>query len=362
MNRFSRVSAVLAGVIGASGCLSLALVACGTNPQGQGGDGGTTDAPPDRVIKADAPHHDAKADVVSHADAGDVHTTADTGTDAGVDSGVDAGHHDGGHDAGADTSAAAVAFPSQVAAAFCKRMSTCCVGDASTTLDTTACTADGVDTQSIPLTTLGLIISGLPSAGVEFDSAQATTCLDAIAALSCTTNTNTAVNAVATACAAAYTPKLVAGQTGCKSSFDCPSGYYCGPLSAPTSATHYLALPPAGGGTCTLIQSLGSPCVDTAYSTDCNYLGTQVDKAYCGPTDAGTTVCTTPSATDCSNSYYNEECVSGQCLDQVDGAVTCVTSVPFTIIFGNDECSPPANGGYVCAAGWQYTADAATCP
>jgi hypothetical protein len=279
----------------------------------------------------------------------------ETGTDAS-----EGGHHEGGHDGGdsgtdakdtgtdakdvgTDAPPPALDFPRQVAQAYCEQMASCCFPAMPSQFDVVGCVNDAIDLKDIPLTNLGIGMFALNSPNFTFDSSAAAKCIAGFATLSCTSNSNTVLQALEDQCSAAFIPKLTPGATGCESAFDCPLTTYCAPL---TLNSDFIAVPPAGGGTCTLLQTTGGTCVDTGYGTDCNYQGGQQGADYC---KLATNQCTTALANggDCSDELSNQECSSGQCVTTVSGTATCGTTVPFTVFYEVDQCANynKADGG-----------------
>jgi hypothetical protein len=350
MNNLTRVSAVVIGLFGATGAISVALVACGNDATGIV-DGGGPDAQGDGPAKNRDGGRDAARDArpdSTHPDGGVPDSTPDvtrpldatpeTSTDA-HDGGSDA--HDGGSDAhdGASDDAhdaqpgfdatAETDFITTLVNAYCTKMQSCCGVDGGA-FSIADCVMSQTDSYALPTTDIGLIFGATASPHHTFDAVQAQTCLTDLKALQCGANTAGALNNVSAACSAVYTGLLGQGDTGCRSSFDCASGTYCGPINSfgITSA--------ADGGTCLPLGSIGAPCVDQDYSSDCTYLGSGSPGAFCSASN----VCA-PSqltGTDCSNPGYAEQCVTQICTFDSTNAGTCAGSELFTQPAGTDFC------------------------
>jgi hypothetical protein len=220
-------------------------------------------------------------------------------------------------------------------------MSECCVGDASAKFEMTNCVNSNYDTFITPLLTIGPIIkAGIGSKQHTLNEANAAACLAGIEALACTTNPASTLDNLVTLCNSAFTPLATIANPSCESAFDCPSGTYCAPLALTSDFVPYVSAD-GGVGTCVALKTTGQPCADYSYSTDCNYQGAQVNALYCNPNAAGgTPLCEAPSPTGstCPNTDYNPECQSGQCVEAPDANVTCVTTVPFDLFYGANEC------------------------
>jgi hypothetical protein len=349
MRNLSAVSALLVGFLGAAG--AIAVVACGTTPNGIVPDSGGSDASPDRIV----PQPDGGKDV-SRPDV----TVIDTGTDTGIDSGVDSGH-DTGMDAGMDVGIdaprdsgkdvvlipdvgpdappPALTFPALVTKAYCERASLCCVGDASASFNAAKCESDALEDEYVPLTNLGFILNSLTSTKHTFNQANADACITALNALSCASNSAADLATVVSLCSSAYVPELASGAAGCESSFDCKPGTYCAPI---VPDPKFVPGPPDGGGTCLPLIAPNSTCADLDLSSDCTYAPGSVPTAFCADGDAGTPICQPAQAnsTDCTETYEYQECTSGQCQPSgTSGDYTCQGTAIFTVLYGNNVCA-----------------------
>jgi hypothetical protein len=360
MHKLTRVSAVLVGVLGASGVCSAALVACSNDTSGIIPDGGTdaasdrttppheTGPKPDVGPKPDA-GHDATQDVTHPPDvAPPIESSTDSGKDTGIDAPLDAPT-----DAHADVSAAAAAFPKSVVMAYCAKLGSCC-GEGPSAFSVSACVDSLYDSRSFVPSQLALILSGLQSTEHTFDPTQADKCTTEIGALGCGSTAATTWKQIAIDCAGAYAGELGTNATGCYSSFDCKAGNYCAPLD-PLGNT----IPPDGGGTCTALAGANGACVDIQNSSDCTYLGLGTPAQYCNnyptdggaPTDGGVCSPSFASGTACNFPGWAQECTSLQCLPTMDAGnffydYACTDSAGFTQIEGAPQCLlfPPDGG------------------
>jgi len=335
MRNLSAVSALLVGFLGAAGVLAVA--ACGNDSNGIVPDAGVAgDASPDRFVRPDGGTDGPRPDV----------TRRDTGTDTGHDSGQDAKQdaHDAAQDTATDTGTdaplppTALTLPGLIRKQYCTQASTCCVGSASATFNEAKCESDAVDDEYVPLTNLGLILNGLGSTHYAFSEAKAEACLGAIASLSCASNSATVLANVVTLCSSAYAPTLAGGAPGCQSSFDCETGY-CGPFTPDSKG---IPLPPTGGGTCSALLATGSTCNDIDLSSDCTYAPSSAPTAFCAGLDGGTpTVCQPAKANggDCSDTYEQQECLSGQCQPVGTTDYTCQAGGVFTVLYSYNVCA-----------------------
>jgi hypothetical protein len=365
MRNLSAVSALLVGFLGAAGAITVA--ACGNDSSGILADAG--DASPDRFVKQPDAGMDGPRPDVTMNDTG-TDTGVDTGTDTGVDTGVEAGHEagvkdtgtdsgvesgtDSGHDAAKDARDAAhdtsdagtdaplpptaLTLPGLIRKQYCTQVSTCCVGSASATFNEAKCESDAVEGEYVPLTNLDLILNGLASTHYTFSLANAEACLSAIAGLTCASNTAAVLASVVTTCSSAYAPTLAGGVTGCQSSFDCETGY-CAPFMPDSNG---IALPPAGGGTCSALLADNSPCADTVLSSDCTHAPSSAPTAFCAGLDGGTSPVCQPSKAiggNCIDTYEQQECLSGQCQPMGTTDYTCQAGGVFTVLYGSNLCA-----------------------
>jgi len=359
MNKLTRVSSVLIGVLGVGGVCTLGPIACSSSATGLL-DGSVPETGADHVTVETGPRHDS-----GHVDAGhdatkdvtpDVITQHDTGTDA-HDGGTDA--HDGGtdaHDSGPDvhdaapevsidSSSSAATFPRTMVTAYCTKLSSCC-GETPSQFSIDACTKALYDAPSFVPSQLALILGGLNSTEHTFDSTQGAKCITEIESLGCGSSSATTWKKIAADCAAAYTGLLEASHPGCLSSFDCQPGNYCAPLDRAGNT-----VVPDGGGTCTPLAGTGGHCVDILNSSDCTYLGLGTPAQYCNnvindagqQTDGGVCTASLSSGTACNYPGYAQECTSLQCLPTVDAGFlvqdyACTDSAGFTQIEGVPQC------------------------
>jgi hypothetical protein len=190
------------------------------------------------------------------------------------DSGMVVFGGDGG-DAG-EAGAEALAFPGLLAAAICSQNAACCgtSGDAAA-FNWQACYADVLPT-GYEGSSVGA--SFFPSGTVAFDPAQAQACLNAVAAVDCTTNQFTGAQSatLSQACFGVYYGVLQPGAP-CNATVECAPGNYCSPFDAGVGAT---CVPLAGdGGACGVLGSN-----TTAAQTVCSYLGAGANGLGCHTT------------------------------------------------------------------------------
>lgn len=215
-------------------------------------------------------------------------------------------------------------------------MSACCVGDASADFNLAGCVSDNISGETVPMTQLAPLFAGLNSTNVTLDQSAAQDCINGFASLSCGNNSSGTLAMLSATCSSALVAGLAAGGTGCLSTFDCPSGTYCGPITALDA--NYVPQVAAGGGTCLALLGLGDTCADDGYSTDCDNHSSLTGGVYC----AANSMCESSktSGNDCSDTEQGQECDSGQCVyNTVTTDYDCQPTSPFEYYLDSNECS-----------------------
>jgi hypothetical protein len=229
-------------------------------------------------------------------------------------------------------------YPGLIIDAYCEALSICCAGQG--TYDQADCEETSIASEWVYYTNIGLLYAGLNSPNVTLDTATAQACITGMFNLGCGNNSASALVALAQQCSSALIPGLQAGQTGCQTSFDCPSGTYCGPiLSLDGDSIPQVSADPANNS-CLPLLAPGSACQDYAYSTECSSQGLPGGIEAClGNPMAGIPLTCQAALADGSSCGYadtGEQCASGVC----DGlSVTCDESTPMTGYGGSDACT-----------------------
>lgn len=304
----------LTGVLGVTVAWAVASTGCSSNGSGSGpgADSGTTDATTD--AEQDSPTETSTDSAVASDVALDTGTgpVGDSGTPES-DSGTDSGMIVFGNDAG-DAGAAALAFPGQLAAAICSQIAACCgtTGDAAA-FNWQSCYSDTLS-GGYRGSSAGAFY--FPSGNVAFDPAQAQACLNAVAAVDCSTNQVTAAQeaALTQACFGVYYGILPQGSP-CNATIECAPGNYCSPFDGGVGAN---CVPLAGdGGACGVLGSN-----TTVAQTVCSYLGAGANGLGCHTTaiDGGGNVQTPVSQWTCgpqwpvgASCWVNADCSSYIC-------------------------------------------------
>jgi hypothetical protein len=313
MRNLGRVTAVMAGLAGASAALALVVAGCG------GDDSTTPDA------------SDAKADMVTSDRTIDVNKS-DVNNDVkqpdapppDVDSGVqdapppdvkDFDVGDASFDIGSDVNltdapfgVSLSEFPAAVNLAYCQRLEACCNAEDGGVADASGFVSSCVSSLG-PFSVSGnLNLANTASPNVVYVPSKAKECLDQLAATPCGTVSAGQSELNYLTCASAIQGQLAVGSGPCTSSFDCASGY-C----------------PTDGGTCTALGGVGASCKDTTYSTDCTYLGNGDPLVYCSA-DGGTCQADLPNGSTC---VEYQQCNSQVCFFGSSSSGTCETSFVF---------------------------------
>jgi hypothetical protein len=287
-----QIATALAGAVVCVATSSIVAVGCSGGGDNTGGpaEGGGQDGTVDANENGDAL-------------AGEDSTVDATATGDGPKSG-DAGGADGSSDASQASDVkydvpSLLDFPNGVNEAYCQRLAQCCLlqpnefnlsgdGGCVPTLDTYS-GAYGV----------GAFKSALDSGLVVYSPAAAANCLQEVSALNCGVVTAATVAKIQTDCLSAMLGTIAIDAGPCGSTLECKAGAFC-------------AIPPdSGTGVCAPLAGAGQPCIDTAASTDCSYLGNGSPALYCAPGDGGAR-CASDLPLD-AGCTANVQCQSGAC-------------------------------------------------
>jgi hypothetical protein len=219
-----------------------------------------------------------------------------------------------------------------VIAAYCTQAATCC----GVTFSTAECEGNLADVGTVPFTTLGLLFAGVASTNVTLDQTAAASCIAAFSTLSCGDNDASVLAALNATCTGALEPGLAAGGAGCLTSFDCPGGTYCGPITGNSPSNGDPTLGPTPS--CIPLGTQGSACEDEVYSSDCAYQG-DATGLYCSSNNQ--CAAALPTNDSCDDTAQNEECTSGLCVDLMPGTFsdyTCEGEAPLFVVNGENVC------------------------
>ncbi len=290
-----RVGIVLGCLASGTGFMLSATSGCGSNNSSTSPEEGGTDATTD-----------------SSGDVSIVETSALDATDAaiGVDTGVDSAAIDANTtvtdssdfaDVG-DVQVTAPAlgdFPHALDVAYCTRLQECCLvppaqwNQAGATGCVTLFDSYGGAFR------IGSYSQALDSGLVTYSPASAVKCLTEMLSFNCGTLNVAGINQVSADCYAAVSGTLGVGAGPCTNSMECNAGEYC-------------RLGDAGTGICVAVGSVGQPCSDTTFSTDCTYLGNGNPAQFCEPGDAGVATCQSARPED-AGCKLNQWCQSELC-------------------------------------------------
>jgi hypothetical protein len=328
MKELNRLVAVLAGAVVVTGALGIAAIGCGSTSTSSPEDGGVPDSASDSTMgltpeggegvdsAADSASEgggatDSTADVVVQADVVQ-EAAADAVSESVAD--ADTGVADSGILPNAET------FPSLLATAFCDTIATCCgtsADAASFNWQTCFNTVSSSGFKGINTTGTNLVDGG----HIDFNLAQAQTCLKTIGSADCTSNqiSSTEESLLFQNCYGAYNGTLAAGSP-CAGTLECAPGNFCLPVDGGVGDAGAIGQcqPLAGaGGACGLFgaQGLGQ--------TVCSYRGSASNGLFCQNIsgDAGTTQLS-PAQWTCqpqwangSDCYANQDCTSSLCVE-----------------------------------------------
>ncbi len=212
-------------------------------------------------------------------------------------------------------------------------MATCCQGsNPGEVFDTSECVDVFTADELVPQTNLGLLFAGASSPHVTLDQEKAQKCLSLMSDMGCGSDTAAAFKTLYDTCSSALVPQLAEGGAGCLTSFDCPTGTFCGPIASVDD--NFVPQVDPSSSSCLPLATAGNACKDDGYSSDCQHLGllSASDQLFCGATgDAGATTCQPAVSTGSAcSSAETEQCTSGLCVDvNLGGSFTCTTTAPF---------------------------------
>jgi hypothetical protein len=317
-----RWGAVVVSTVGCAAGAGALGIACG------GGDDNSTNAPDaatadGTVVTTDAGRRDGEAPDATTDGAADAKATDATTDGSTIDGSTDAG--DGSvTDAEAGIDPALLAFPTQLATAFCAKLAACCAGLDAGVFDPAGCVAtETPQGYSASLAgSAGFLDSGL----LTLNATKAQACLADIAAVDCSANILTTQGQISILndCTEAIVGVLGVGSP-CITSIECATNEYCETDGGPQGQ----CMPLSGdGGSCAFtngnfgvseeacsFRRSGNTDLRCA-NADLN-TGTAFDAStwVCGPVDSLGGGCN-----------FNQDCVTQIC-DRT--SFTCANSVPF---------------------------------
>lgn len=318
------ILAVIVG-LGVAGSGSVLAIGCG---------GGTSAQPA----------HDAGNDV-----------TADTGPDVHVVEAGDAGDAGDSSDSGnvvvdsGDATPPAFVFAQTEAKTLCTAFLDCCPGglDSGTySLSQCIAGANGYGWEGTLPSDTNIYSRG----NVTFDSAKAASCLTAIKAFPCGTQTAAQWSAITQACELVIQGTIASGQGGCASSWECAANTFCDPT--------------VDGGLCRPLATQGEPC-DTLINTGtgvqenpipdemCSYLGSGAPALFCDLINNGGNAPTcqplVASGGNCINAttgYYDDQaCVTSAALCGDNSQCGGTASYPYPSFCTNYAITDAGGGG-----------------
>jgi hypothetical protein len=326
MIMWRRWSAVMVGAVGCAAGAGALGIGCG------GGDDSSTNSPDAASADGTTGSPDAgRGDGSATPDATTDAIAPDGSTDGSTTTAID-GSTDAGDGSLADGEAGAIdpallAFPNQLATAFCGKLAACCLGLDAGAFDTPGCIAtETVQGYSASLVgSAGLIDSGL----LTLNATKALACLNDIAAIDCGANILTTQGQIALLddCTAAVVGVLAVGAP-CVTSIECATNEFC---KTPTDGgTQGLCAPLAGdGGSCAFGNEqfgLSEEACSFRRSGNTDLRCANADLNTGDPFDAATGFVCAPADTLNGGCNFNQDCVTQIC-DQT--SFTCVASDPF---------------------------------
>jgi hypothetical protein len=339
MRNLTQASAVLAALLSASGALAVAAVGCGgddtsvaTDAQADATADQTTDGTSSADQATDVKHDhaliDGAADVLAHPDASK-NDASDGGASDADASDVRASDADAS-DVATIISAALLAFPNKVNAAYCERVAQCCGFDGGAGFNIAQCIADNVSVGGF----YNVDVAQVDSGNILLDETAATACLNDIASFDCETLSDPQWTNALSACTTALQGQIGVNDGKCTSYWDCTAGGYC-------------VKPDGGSSHCVTLSPEGGPCSDFGSSTDCTFKGAGAPAEYCAPVGDGSTGVCEPNLPLSANCNYDQWCATQICDPGTASTLNgeCQTSTLFT--------DPGIAGGY-CAF---YTLD-----